>query len=179
MSRTAEMGRLTKDFRQASQFRKTAIDDMRRATKSALLDCETLRGETMRDYRAQTQKFLASLVKDVAGHRRATAKHVMRMIGARRKAASQLRDHLQRDMRSLMERTHEFRDAAAQIVPALARAHRKMATRQRASLDGGRRKLRAEVAKFLGAMHADRMGAHGNWAAFRLDGATRAMAGKH
>ncbi len=180
------MDRLTKDLRQASKFRVTAINEMRRATKSALTACARMRGETLHDYRAQTQKFLVSLVKDVAAHRRATTKQVMRMVDTRRKAASQMRDGLERQARSLMEQTQEFRNAAAEIVPALSRAHQKMATRQKASLKAGRRRLGAEVTKLRSSVRQDQQGvradlmkAHGIWSAFKLGGPASGTTRKH
>jgi hypothetical protein len=169
------MQRLTQDLRQASRFRMTAIHEMRRATKSALAACATLRGETMRDYRAQTQKFLSSLAKDVSTHRRATTKQVMRMVSSRRKAARELRADLGRQTRSLEERTQDFRNAAAEIGPAFSRARQKMAAQQRASLEAGRRKLGAEVGKlrstvrrYQQGVRADLMKAHEIWSAFSL-----------
>jgi hypothetical protein len=151
------MEHLTKDLRLASQFRMTAINEMRRATH---------------DYRAQMQKFLVSLAKDVSAHRRATTKQVMRMSGSRRKAASQMRADLE-------ERTLEFRNAAAEIVPALSRARQKMATRQKASLEACRRKLGAEVTKLRSSARADIMKAHEIWSAFKLGGPASGTTRKH
>jgi len=195
MSQSREMGRLTKDLRQATEFRKSAIDAMRAATNATLTAFATMRGEMARDYRVQTHKFLSSLTRDVAAHRRATAhqiaqtqkflggkakdvaahrnatmNQVARFGSARRKATSQLRSSLERQVGALVERTREFRDVAAQIVPTLASAHQKMAKQQRASLDAGHRKLHASMAKALGALHADRMKAHDIWAAFKHSG---------
>lgn len=168
MSQMAEMGRLTKELSQTSEFRKSAIDEMRRATKATLMACATMRGDMMHGYRAQTHKFLASLAKDVAAHRRAATKQIMRVMSARRKASSQMRASLERQVHAIMKQTAEARNAAAEICPALSTAHRKMAKRQRASLDSSRRKLRTDVARFLGSIHADRMNARGIWSAFKL-----------
>lgn len=186
MSQSADMHRLTQELRQASRFRMTAIHEMRRATKSALAACASLRGETMRDYRTQMQKFLASLAKDVSAHRRATTKQVMRMVSSRRKAASQMRADLGRHARSLEERTQDFRNAAAEIAPAFSRAHQKMAARQRAALEAGRRKLGAEVTKLRSSarqhqqgVRAELMKAHEIWSAFRLGGPAGGTMRKH
>jgi hypothetical protein len=186
MSQSADMHCLTQDLRQASRFRMTAIHEMRRATKAALEACATLRGETMHDYRAQMQKFLASLAKDVSAHRRATTKQVMRMVGSRRKAASQMRADLGRQARALEERTQELRNAAAEIGPAFSRAHQKMAARQRMALEAGRRRLGDEVAKLRSSaqrhqqgVRADLMKAHDIWSAFKLGGPAGRSMRKH
>ena len=196
MSQSREMGRLTKDLRQASELRRSAIDAMRQATKSMLTACATARGEMAQDYRMQAHKFLASLTRDVAAHHRATAHHVAqtrkflssmgrdvaagrnatvsqiaRLASARRKAASQLRSGLQRQVGAIVEQTREFRNAAAQIVPTLASAQQKMAKRQRASLEAGHRKLRASMNGVIGAIHADRMKAHEIWSGIKFGGA--------
>ena len=195
MSQANDMDRLTKDLRQAGKFRMTAIKEMRRAAKSTLADCATMRGEMARDYRAQTQKFLASLAKDVAGHRRATAAQIAqtqkflagmcRDVGAHRraaaneiarfrstrsKAANQMRSSLRRQVGAIKERAEELRSAAAQAVTNFASANEKMAKRQRASLAVDRRKLRTHVSGFLGAIHADQMKAHEFWKSFGLKG---------
>ena len=196
MSQSREMGRLAKDLRQASKLRSSAIDAMRQATESMLMACTTARGEMAQDYRMQAHKFLTSLVKDVAAHRRATAHQVAqtqkflssmgkdvashrnatmnqiaRLASARRKAASQLRSSLQRQFGALVEQTREFRSVAAQIVPTCASAHQKMAKRQRASLEAGHRKLHANMTGVLGAIHADRMKAQEIWSALKFGGA--------
>jgi hypothetical protein len=88
MSLEAEMGRLTREFSQASKFRTSALDGMRRATKATLMECATMRGNMMHDYRVQTHKFLASLARDVAAHRRATTKQVMQVMRSRRIATA-------------------------------------------------------------------------------------------
>lgn len=88
MSLAAEMGRLTKEFSQASKFRASALDGMRRATKATLMECAAMRGDMIRDYRAQTHRFLASLAKDVAAHRRATTRQFVQLARARRNAAA-------------------------------------------------------------------------------------------
>ena len=190
MSQSREMGRLTKELGQASEFRKSAIDAMRQTTKSVLTTCATVRGEMARDYRRQAHKFLASLTRDVAAHRRATTNHVAqtrkflssmakdvaahcnatmhqiaRLTSARRKATSQLQSSLQRQVGAIVEQTRDFRNAAA------SRARQKMAKQQRVSLDAGHRKLHTNMTKVLGAIHADRMKGHEIWSAFRLGGA--------
>ena len=88
MSLETEMGRLTNHLSQASQFRASAIDGMRRAAQATLMECATMRGNMMHDYRVQTHKFLASLTKDVAAHRRATTKQVMQVMRPRRIATA-------------------------------------------------------------------------------------------
>jgi hypothetical protein len=189
MSQSRELGRLTKELGQASEFRKSAIDAMRQATTSVLATCATVRGEMARDYRRQVHKFLASLTRDVAAHRRATTNHVAqtrkflssmakdvaarrnatmqqiaRLTSARLKATSQLQSNLQRQVGAIMEQTRNFRNVAAS-------ASQKMAKQQRMSLDAGHRKLHANMTKVLGAIHADRMKGHEIWSAFRLGGA--------
>ncbi len=190
MSQANDMDRLTKDLRQAGKFRMTAIKEMRRAAKSTLADCATMRGKMARDYRAQTQKFLASLAKDVASHRHATAGQIAQIqkflagmcrdVGAHRraaaneiarfrstrsKAASQMRSSLRRQVGALTKQTANF-------VASLASAHKDMAKRQRGALATGRRKLAAQIGSFLGAVHADRMKAHECWKSFELKGGT-------
>jgi hypothetical protein len=189
------MDRLTKDLRQAGKFRMTAIKEMRRAAKSTLAECATMRGEMARDYRAQTQKFLASLAKDVAAHRRATASQiaqiqkflgsqfkdvmadrratgsqVSRFKSSRRKAASGMQASLHHQVEAIKKRTDELRAAAAQAMKNFASANEKMAKRQQASLAADRRKLRTHVAGFLGAIHADQMKAHNTWKSFAMNG---------
>jgi hypothetical protein len=150
------MGRLAADIRQATQFRATAIDGIRQATGAMLGACATMRGEVMRDYRAQTQKVLASLVRDVAAHRRAATKQVMQVARARQKSASQMRAGLVNDVRSLTAMTRDF-------LSNTAGAERKMAKQQEATLEAGRRKLGADVAKMRSATQRDQMGARKIW----------------
>lgn len=88
MSLEAEMGRLTQEISQASKFRASAIDGMRRAAQATLTECATMRENLMHDYRVQTRKFLASLAKDVASHRHATTKQVTQVMHSRRMAAA-------------------------------------------------------------------------------------------
>jgi hypothetical protein len=193
MSRSRKMGRLTKELDQAAEFRKSAIDAMRRTTQATLTACASMRGETSRDYRARTQKFLASLVRDVAAHRRATAHQIAqtrrfltsmakdvaadrratvnqlaRFSSARRKAGSQMRGNLERQVTVVANKTAGIRDAAANAISEVANAHRRMARQQEAALRAGRRKLGADTARFVKAMHADRMKTHGIWSDFRL-----------
>ncbi len=189
MSQSREIGRLTKELGQASEFRKSAIDVMCRTTQATLTACATMRGKMARDYRMQAHKFLASLTRDVAAHHRATVNHVAqtrkflgsmakdvaahrnatmnqiaRLTSARRKATSQLRSSLQRQVGAIVEQTRDFRNAAAN-------ASQKMAKQQKASLDSGHRKLHANMTRVLGAIHADRMKAHEIWSAFKLGSA--------
>ncbi len=196
MSQSRQMGRLTKELRQASEFRKSALDAMRESTQATLMACATMRGENARDYRAQTQRFLASLTKEVAAHRRATAhkvaqtrkclssmaknvaarrratmNQIARSTAARSKAGNQMRGNLAREVTSIMNKASELRNAAADAVSGLADTHRRMARQQRAALKSDRRKLRADTARFVNAMHADRMKAHGIWSAFKLGSA--------
>lgn len=79
MSQSTAMDRLTKDLRQASDFRMTVTDEMRGATQSALAACTTIRGKTMHKYRTHAHKLLADLVKDVAAQRHDTARQIMLM----------------------------------------------------------------------------------------------------
>lgn len=195
MSQSNDMDRLTKELRQAGKFRMAAIKEMRRAAKSTLEACATMRGEMARDYRAQTQKFLASLAKDVAAHRRATASQIertqkflasqfkdvaadrrgtanqiARCKSSRRKAAGPMRAGRQNQVDAIRKRAEELRAAAALAVTNFASANEKMAKRQRASLASDRRKLRTHMAGFLGAIHADQMKAHNIWKSFGLNG---------
>lgn len=195
MTQSSDMDRLTKDLRQAGKFRMAAIKEMRQAAKSTLKACATMRGEVARDYRAQTQKFLASLAKDVAAHRHATAhqiaqiqkflgsqckdvtahrrateNQISRFKSSRRKAASGMQASLHNQVEAIKKRTEELRAAAAQAVTNFASANEKMAKRQRASLAVDRRKLRTHVSGFLGAIHADQMKAHNIWKSFGLNG---------
>jgi len=183
------MGRLTKELSQASKFRKSAIDGMRRTTQATLTACATLRGEAVRDYRAQTHKFLASLTGDVAAHRRATAhqiaqtrkniarirndvaagcratmNQIARWTAARSKAGNQMHGNLRRQVTFIMNKVADLRSE-------FANAHRAMAKRQQAALKSGRRKLRADSTRHVNAMHADRMKAHGMWSALTPAGA--------
>jgi hypothetical protein len=142
-----DMGRLAGELSQASQFRTTAIDEMRRATQATLAACATMRGELLRDYRGQTQKFLSSLAQETSAQRRAASRHVMKIAHDRHEIASQLRGRLQHDARFLAEQ---------------GRVHRKTA-KQRKSLEAGRRELGAQVASFRGAIQRDLMAAHQIW----------------
>ena len=98
-----DMGRLARELSQASEFRTSAIDDMRRATQATLAACATMRGELLRDYRGQAQKFLSSLVRETSAQRRAATKHVMKIARDRQEIASQLRGRLQHDAHSLAD----------------------------------------------------------------------------
>lgn len=193
MSQSREMARLTKELSQAAEFRRTAIDAMRDATRTTLAECAEMRGKMAHEYRAQMQKFLSTLSRNVARQRQATA-HQMAQIqnflgtaaknvaaqrnatmnaiarfgSARSRAASQLRSGLQQDIESIMMQTADLRNAAADAVAELAREHRKMATQQQVQLKAGHRKLRAITGKYMDAMHADRMKAHGIWSDFKL-----------
>ncbi len=178
--------------RQAAAFRKSSIDAMREATQATLSECAEMRGEMVRDYRADMQKFLAALSRDVAAHRRAmahqvaqTQKHLVakaknvaaqrnatmndiaHFANARMRAASRFRSGLQHQVHDIVTRTAELRDAAGAAVLQLAHAHRKMAKQQAAELKAGRRKLHAGTMKFVDAMHADRMKTHEIWSDFK------------
>ena len=193
MSRSREMSHLTKELDQAAKFRKSAIDAMRRTAQATLAACANMRGEISRDYRVRTQKFLASLVRDVAGHRhatthqiaqtrkflnsmakdvaagrRATMNQLARMTGARRKAGSQMRGNLERQVALIANNVAGIRNAAANAVSELAHAHRRMAKQQEVAPKAGRRKLGADTARFVSAMHTDRTKSHGIWSDFRL-----------
>ena len=195
MSQAREMGRLTKELRQASKMRKPTIDSVRQAARSMLTASAEARGEMAQNYRMQAHKFLSSLARDVAAHRRASAhqkaetqkllrsmakdiaadrnatmNEIARMATARNKAAVRLRSGLRRQVDAIVEQTGELRSAAAQMVSTLAGAHRKMAEHQRASLEAGHRKLHANMAGVLGAIHGDRMKAHEIWSNFKLGG---------
>lgn len=193
MSRSRQMAHLTKELSQAAQFRKAAIEAMREATQATLVECAQMRGEMVRDYRAQMHRFLSALVRDVAAHRRAiahqiaqtqkflgaearhvaakrndTMNEIARVRNARGRAANGLRRRLQHQVAAIATRSVQLRDAAADAVVQLANAHRKMAKEQKAELKSGRRKLRATTSKVVGAMHADRMKAHEVWSDFKL-----------
>ena len=167
-SQAREMGRLTKDILQAAEIRNMTLDSMRAATKSALSACASMRGKVAHDYRARTQKFLAGLARDVAADRRAVTQQMARVSGARHKAAGHMRDSLDRQVASIVEKTAALRDAATNAVANLANAHRSMAKHQRAALSGSRRKLHADTARFVGAMHKDRMKAHEIWSGLKF-----------
>lgn len=193
MSQSRQMAHLTKDLAHASEFRKSAIDAMREATKSLLATCADMRGEMVRDYRARTHKFLTSLSRDVAGHRKAMAHQVVqtqkflgakakdvaahrnatmnqiaRFGSARHKAASRLRSGLEHQVDAIVMQAASLRSAAADAVAQLASANRKMAKQQKAALKSGHRKLHADTTKFVNAMHGDRMKAHDIWSGFKL-----------
>lgn len=178
------MNHLTKDLRHAGKLRMAAINEMREAAKSTLATCATMRGDVARDYRAQTQKFLASLAKDVAAHRhrttdqiartqkflagmgrdvgalrRAAASDIVRFSSARSKAANQMRSRLGHQVDAMTKQTESF-------LAGVANAHKQMGKRQRASLAAGRQKLATQVASFLNAAHVDHMKAHDIWKSF-------------
>ncbi|KAB2873522.1 MAG: hypothetical protein F9K43_05895 [Bauldia sp.] len=171
MSQTQAMSRLTREIRQAGEFRRSAIEAMRQATKSTLAACATMRGEMLGDYRAQTQRFLADMAKDVAAHRHATASRVARMASARRKASHQMHGSLERQVGLIARKASDLRAAAASAVAGFSSMHRKMAKQQKASLNSARRKLRADSARVVGAMHADRMKARALWTGLKHRGA--------
>ncbi len=196
MLQSREMGRLTKELCQASAFRKSATDAMRRMTQATLTACATMRGQMVHEYRAQTHKFLASLASDVAVQRRDTAhqiaqtrkflssmaknvaagrrvtmNQIARSTAARCKAGDQMRGNLERQVSFIMNKAADLRNAAADAVAELASAHRRMAKQQKTALKSGRRKLRGDTARFVNAIHADRMKAHDIWSAFKLGGA--------
>jgi septal ring factor EnvC (AmiA/AmiB activator) len=189
------MDRLTKELRQAGKLRMAAIREMRHATRSTLSECASMRGEMAREYRAQTQKFLASLAKEVAAQRHAavgqiaqtqkflaaqfkgvaagrhaTGNSIARMKSSRRKAAGPMRTALQQQVETLKQKSDELRADAAQTVRKLASANEKMAKQQRSALAAERRKLRTHVASFLKTIHADQMKAHDIWKAFGTNG---------
>lgn len=175
------MDRLTKHLRQEGKCRMAAINEMRRAVKSTLAECATMRGEVAREYRAKTQKFLAALPKDLAAHRRATASQIAetqrslagmgrdvanemtRFNATRNKAANHMRSSLRRQVAAVAKQAEHFLESAAS-------AHTAMAKRQRASLASGRRHLAAHTASFLHAAHADQVKAHNIWNSFELKG---------
>lgn len=189
MSQSREMAHLTKDIAHASEFRKSAIDAMREATKSLLTTCADMRGEMVRDYRVRTQKFLSALSKDVAGHRKAMAHQVIqtqKLLGAkaregaahrhatmnqiaqfgsaRSKATSRLRNRLEHQVDAIVART-------AEAMSQFSDARQKMAKQQNTALKSGRRKLHHDMSKFVKAMHVDRMKAQGIWSDFKLGNA--------
>ncbi|MFZ1992155.1 MAG: hypothetical protein WAW96_20565 [Alphaproteobacteria bacterium] len=193
MSQAREMAHLTKDLAHASEFRLAAVDAIREARKSLLATCADMRGEMVRDYRVQTQKFLSALSRDVAGHRKAmahqvaqtqkflgakakdvaahrnaTMNQIARFGGARRKAASRLRSSLQHQVDAIVTQSAQLRNAAADAVSEVAKAHRKMAKQQKAALKSGHRKLHADTSKFVNAIHADRMKAHEIWSGLKF-----------
>jgi len=175
------MDRLTKDLRQEGKFRMAAINEMRQAVKSTLAECATMRGEVARDYRAKTQKFLATLPKDLAAHRRETASQIAetqrclagmwrdvanemaRFRTARSKAAIHTRSSLRRQVAAVAKQTENFLESTAS-------AHHAMGKRQRASLASDRRHLATRTASFLHAAHADQEKAHNIWNSFELKG---------
>jgi uncharacterized protein YicC (UPF0701 family) len=108
------------------------------------------------------------MAKDVAAGRGAMMNELARLSSARRKAGSRMRGNLERQVTLIAHNTAGIRNAAANAVSELAHAHRRMARQQEAALKSGRRKLGADTARFVNAMHADRMKAHGIWSDFRL-----------
>jgi hypothetical protein len=182
MSQSQKMSRLTKDLGRATELRNDATEAMRAATKSMLTTCATVRGELGHEYATHTHKFLASLTKDVAAYRRAMShqiaktkknvaadhqamvSNIARWMGARSKASKQLHHDLQREATSVMNKTAELRSR-------ISDAHERMAKQQRANLKSGHQKLRTGTARFVNAMHADRMKAHAIWSNFRAGSA--------
>ena len=192
MSRPRQMARLTKELSQAAAFRKSAIDAMRKATQATLAACAEMRGDMVRDYRSQMQKFLAALSRDVAAHRRAmahqvgqTQKHlaaaaknvaaqrnatmngIAHLGTARVRAASRMRSGLAHQVHDIAMQAVQLRDAAGATVLRLADAHRKMAKQQSAELKAGHRKLHTATMKLVGGMHAERMKTHEIWSDFK------------
>lgn len=175
------MNRLTKELRQEGKFRVTAINEMRRAVKATLAECAEMRGEVAREYRAKTQKFLATLPKDLAAHRHATAVQIAatqrtlagmwkdvanemaRFRTIRNKAASNTRSSLRRQVAAIAKQTDNFLASAASARSAMSK-------RQHASLASGRRHLATHTASFLHAAHADQEKAHNIWNSFELKG---------
>ena len=168
---TTDIGRLAEDIQQAAKVREIAIGDLRGAVRDTMAASATMRGEMLRDYRAETHKFLDALVKDVAAHRHATASQVTRMASVRRKSAKLIRTGLRRQVGGIAKQTRALRTAAEAMVRSMASANHKMAERQRAALVAGHRKLRSEMAHFLGGLHQDRMKARNVWAARSAAGA--------
>lgn len=189
MSQSREMAHLTKDIAHASEFRKSAIEAMREATKSTLVECAEMRGELAHDYRARTHKFLSALTRDVAAHRKAMAHQIVqtqkflgakaregaahrhatmneiaRFGSARSKATSRLRDRLEHQVAAIVART-------AEAMSQFSDAHQNMAKQQKTALKSGRRKLHHDMSKFVKAIHADRMKAQGIWSDFKLGNA--------
>lgn len=188
MSQSSEMNGLTKELRHAGKLRMAAVKEMREAARSTLASCAQMRGEVARDYRAQTNKFLASLAKDVAAHRhrtagqiartqkvisgmakevgalrRSAANDIVRFTGTRSKATAQVRSHLGRQVDAMAKHTESF-------MSNLASARKQMGKRQHASLAAGRQKLASHVASFLNVVHVDQMKAHDIWKSFGLKG---------
>jgi hypothetical protein len=186
------MAHLTKELSQAAAFRKSSIDAMRDATQATLAACAEMRGDMVRDYRSEMQKFLAALSRDVAAHRRAmahqiaqtqkqlaaTAKNmaahrnatmneIAHLASARARAASRMRSGLAHQVHDIAMKTAQLRDAAGATVLQLANAHRKMAKQQSADLKAGRRKLHTATTKFVDGMHAERMKTHEIWSDFK------------
>jgi hypothetical protein len=186
------MARLTKELSQAAAFRKSAIDAMREATRATLAACTEMRGDMVRDYRAEMQKFLAALSRDVASHRRAmahqvgqTQKHlaaaaknvaaqrnatmngIAHLGTARVRAASRMRSGLAHQVHDIAMQAAQLRDAAGATVLRIADAHRKMAKQQSAALKAGHRKLHTTTMKLVGGMHAERMKTHEIWSDFK------------
>jgi hypothetical protein len=182
MSQSRQMGHLTKELSQAKKFRKSAVENMRRSAQATLKACATMRGEAVRDYRAQTHKFLASLAKDVATFRHGSAHKItqirknvatgsramsnqrQRWTTARHKAGDQMRGALERQVSFIA-------DKVAALRSDFSNAHQSMAKHQKTALTAGRRKLRADMTRYVNAAHADRAKAQGIWSAFRLAGA--------
>lgn len=174
MSLSTDMDRLTAEIRQAAEFRKAAINDLRGAVKSTLAACATMRGEAARDFRAESQKYLAALAKDTAAlakevsrQQRATATHMTRVASARRKAGRKMRSNLSREVGAIMKEAHALQAGAIDMVMSLGVASQKRAEQQRAVLGGARRKLRADNSRSVGGMRADRMKARAMWSKTR------------
>jgi hypothetical protein len=190
MSQSKRMARLTEELSQAAAQRKSSLDAMREATKATLKTCARMRGETAHEYRARMQDLLASLAKEAANHRKMVAQQIMqtrKYLGAqaqgvathrnatmsqmrlfarsRRDAAAQLRDSLKQQVNAIVMQTTALCNAAATAVNELANSQQAAAQQHRAALRSDRRKMHAGVARFIDAMHADRMKAHAEWSA--------------
>ncbi len=186
MSQARQMAHLTKELSQAMEFRKSAIDAMREATTSLLAAYAVMRGEKFRDYRvamqkflsslsrnvaahrkamahqvAQTQKFLGAQARDVAAHRNATMNQIAHIGNARAKAASRLRSNLHSQADAMVTQ-------AAAVVSQFADVRQKMAKRQKAALGADRQKLHKDMAAFVKSIHADRAKAQNIWSQFKL-----------
>jgi hypothetical protein len=181
MTRATDMEHLTKALRQEGKFRMAAINEMRRAVKSTLAECATMRGEAAREYRARTQKFLATLPRDLAAHRHATATQIAEtqrclagmwrdvanemahFRAARNKVAKHTRSSLRRQVATVAKEAEHFLESAAS-------AHHAMSKRQRSSLASSRQHLAKHTASFLHAAHADQERAHKIWNSFEVKG---------
>ncbi|MDR3473944.1 MAG: hypothetical protein P4M09_19985 [Devosia sp.] len=168
----AEMGRLTSQIAQASMFRTSAIDEVRRTTRATLAAHAERREDVMRRYHTQAKKALEARAREAAAHRRATIKQVASFSSARHKATGQLRHQLK----------GQVRDLVADVVrmdASLSAAQAAMAKQQRTSLDAGRQHLHAEVASMLDSLRADFAGAHEVWSGLTQREAAPATKRKH